>query len=440
MAAGPQHPTTLPSPWNVYNLRGSPFFQNTLEASEYSQAPLSLFVGRAAELSALRNRIHAASQHGSRQAIAGAPGVGKTTLVQELKAMLVGTGFLATDSWVPILPEDTSESLFGRVLGSVFDTVLANRPGTIEHPAMRDAQVLIRALRTRFKGLSLSIAPLGGGITQGESARAPADLMLDGPRVLRDLMYLVRNSDGQGVVVHLNNLENLSERDASNAAELVRGLRDPMLMHERLHVILVGTTDAVNTVVNTHAQVRNVFTVQPLGALDVPVVHAMLHARYQHFRQDAQRDYVAPVRDEAVEAIYALYRGDLRGMLKALDDGATPLIGLITEGAEGKARPIAAGDLASVLQERCGTHLDSLAEQTRVEQVRTWGERDPFEAHTQQSLQDLWGISQGAVSGALKYLIQQGFVTALPREGREPIRYVLSGTSLLVFGGLRGRA
>ena len=40
----------LPTPWNLYNLTASPYFQETLEAAETSTRPLKLFVGRESEL------------------------------------------------------------------------------------------------------------------------------------------------------------------------------------------------------------------------------------------------------------------------------------------------------------------------------------------------------------------------------------------------------
>ncbi len=147
----------IPTSWNVYNLLRSPFFQQPLESGEQTPRPLSLFVGREAELKRLRGTIHGAGENATVQAIAGAPGVGKTTLVKELKALALEDGYLTTDSYVAILPNDTPEGLFGRVLGALYDTILANRPQSGDNSAMADAKVLVRATRLTSGGITLTI-------------------------------------------------------------------------------------------------------------------------------------------------------------------------------------------------------------------------------------------------------------------------------------------
>ena len=215
---------SLPTPWNVYNLIHSPFFQQPLESGEQTPRPLSLFVGRARELKQLQAKIQGAGQNATVQAIAGAPGVGKTTLVKELKALALESGYFATDSYVPILPGDTPEGLFGRVLGVLYDTILANRSATASHPAMADARVLVRATRLTSGGVSVSLPGLGGvGGSRSTSVIIPKDMMIDGPRVMRDLVRMVQGSDARGVLLHLNNLENLSESDADVVAFLASG-------------------------------------------------------------------------------------------------------------------------------------------------------------------------------------------------------------------------
>ena len=421
----------IPTSWNVYNLLRSPFFQQPLESGEQTPRPLSLFVGRDAELKRLRGTIHGAGENATVQAIAGAPGVGKTTLVKELKALALDDGYLTTDSYVAILPDETPEGLFGRVLGALYDTILANRPQSGDNPAMADAKILVRATRLSSGGLSLTIPGVGGlGGTRGASVITPKDLMIDGPRVMRDLTRMVQASDARGVLLHLNNLENLSESDATRAAEILRALRDVMLLHNGLHYVLVGTADAVNIAVNTHAQIRNVVGTLVLAPFTIDEVHALLRARYDHLRLDPAKPAVPPVDANTAATLYDFFRGDLRGLLKALEDGVGVLIGL----DDATARPLTLDELRPVLQQRYASELAALPEQARVVQLTTWGTTAPASVQTQKSLRALWHLSQGAVSSAVSYLTRQGYVVALPRSGASPIEYVLSGVSRLIFG------
>lgn len=430
--------TPLPTGWNLYNLSSSPYFQGTLERREHTERPLSLFVGRTTELKRLRQKVHGAGRGSSRQAVAGMPGVGKTTLVQELKASLLADGYLATDELAPILPGDTPELLFGRVLAALYDTILVNRPQTRDNAAMRDAQLLVRASRIGTGGGSLSLMGLGGGATKGTTVVTPKDLLLDGPRIMRDLMTLVQGSGARGVVLHINNLENLSESDARSAGELLRALRDLMLLHDGLHFVFVGTADAVQTVVQLHPQVRTIVDTLSLEPLALADVHRLLAARQRQLRLDAKRPVVPPVDDNAVAILYALYRGDLRGLLKALDDGVGQLLGIAglqTTGRAGAApvRSLTIDELRPYLQQRYLTELQQLPERVRAEQLTRWGEQAPDAPQTQTELMHRWRLSQGAVSTALNYLTERGYVLALPRTGTQPTQYVLSGVSRLIF-------
>lgn len=87
-----------------------------------------------------------------------------------------------------------------------------------------------------------------------------------------------------------------------------------------------------------------------------------------------------------------------------------------------------------MLRQRYAAHLASLPEQVRVEQLTKWGRHAPDSTQTQKSLAKLWGVTQGAVSTAVAYMVRQGYVVALPRNGADPIQYVLSGVSRLIFG------
>lgn len=416
----------LPTPWNIYNLAGNPFFQEPLEAEEHTPRPLSLFVGRQAELKHLRQHIHASGANATRQAVAGAPGVGKTTLVKELKARLLADGYLASDTLVGISRDDTTESLFARVLSVLFDTIMANRPMAHDHQAIKDAQVLVRATRLSTGGVSASLLGVGGGFSRGETILRPGDMLIDGPRVVRDLTRFVLGSDAHGVVIHIDNLENLSERDARRTADIVRDLRDPLFFQNGIHFVFVGTSDAVDTVVNTHAQLRSTVTVHRLAPLTVDEVHRVLSTRYQYLRLDPHRPIQPPVSPDAVAMLHALYRGDLRGVLKALDEGVTPFLSL--------ARTVTSDELSTTLQARYEGELMARFEGKRLQQITAWGTTDPAAVHTQKTLETLWKIGQSNTSAALAAFVQLGYVLALPRTGNQPTQYVLSGISRLVFG------
>ena len=179
--------------------------------------------------------------------------------------------------------------------------------------------------------------------------------------------------------------------------------------------------------------------VEPLAVKDV---HRMLEERYRFLRGlTLPLDTVATA---AVDTLHAMYRGDLRGLLKALGDGVEQLIGLTdfdmrAAGARGTRairvpRPMTLDELRPVLRQRYAAELATLAERTRVEQLSRWGNQAPDRSQTQKSLGALWKVSQGAVSMALTYLVERGYVVPLPRTAASPSQYVLSGSSRIIFG------
>ena len=292
----------------------------------------------------------------------------------------------------------------------------------------------MRATRLGTGGVNLSVLGVGVGATKGTTV-LPGDVMIDGLRVVRDLARFVQGSDARGVLLHLNNLENLSEVDAAKAADILRDLRDPLLMQNGLHFVLVGTGDAITAVVQTHQQVRNTVNVLRLEPLAVADVHSMLAARYAHLRRDPTRPMPDPVEHAAIAQLHAMFQGDLRGLLKALEDGIEPLLGLIGRDGGTSPRPVTMSELREPLQARYTTELMTQQEPARVKQLTVWGENDPARTHTQKSLQALWKLkSQGGVSYALNTLVRAGYVLPLPRVGAAAIKYLLSGTSRLIFG------
>ena len=419
----------LPNLWGLYNLRSSPFFQATLRAD--SQAtPLRLFVGRKRERQLLLTTI--GSSASSRQAVAGRPGIGKTTLVQTVKADAQVGGYWSSDEIISISAAGASEHLLGQLLSGVYDAVLANCP-TATGPEVEAAQQLVRSIRLLGGGFTLSAFGFGLGGSQSESiATPPGALLLDGPRVLRDLLRYAIGQGASGIVLHLNNLENLSEADASRAADLLRGIRDQALLHDGLHLIVVGTTDAVRTVVQSHTQIRSVFS-DPLvlEPLEIGDVEQLLANRYGALQLDPGRPWRPPVDTAVVQRLYELFRGDLRGMLKALEDGITALLGLTSAGAD--VAPVGLEDLLLTLRQRNQAELREQLGDNAWERLLAWAQVDSATIQSQAELVELWQVKQPSVSQTLQQLIEAGAVEALPRRGREPIQYIMTGTARLAL-------
>ena len=423
----------LPNLWTLYNnLRTSPYFQDTLR-DDREATPLSLFVGRQQERDFLLTTI--GGSRSSRQALAGRPGIGKTTLVQAVKADALAAGYWTSAEIISLDSEGSSEDLLGRLISGAYDAVLASCPSAAG-PEVEAARQLVRSFRLPGGGFSVSLGGFGGGRTQTESVSTPPRaLELDGRRVLGDLLSYAQDKGARGLVLHLDNLENLSETDAGRAAELLRSIRDQALLLDGLHLIVVGTTDAVRTVVQTHTQIRSVFSdprvLQPLALEEA---QKLLHNRYNSLRLDPEKPWREPLDPAVVERLYDFFRGDLRGMLKAMEDGITTLLGLTAAaGSEGVA-PVGMDDLLLVLRQRNQRELEDQLGPEAWDRLKAWGSSDPGAIRIQTDLMNkLWNISQAAVSQTLSQLIAVGAVEALPPRGREPIQYILTGTARLAF-------
>jgi len=115
----------LPNLWKLYNLQSSPYFQATLHQGSHATST-RLFVGRGRERRQLLSTI--GGGRSSRQAVAGRPGLGKTTLVQAVKADTLAADYWVADELISITPGSSSEVLLGQLLAGAYDTVLACKP------------------------------------------------------------------------------------------------------------------------------------------------------------------------------------------------------------------------------------------------------------------------------------------------------------------------
>jgi hypothetical protein len=437
------HMDVLPAPWHLYGLVGSPY----VDASTCDEAPCLPtrdIVGREADVRVLRAAIHDAGRASSLQCVVGPSGVGRRTLVRALKAALTADGYLAADVRAVVGPGDGIEVVLGRVLSALHDTVLVNRPQAASHPAMRTAARLVLAARLGTHEETGSEHDLLARFRAERRRRTPAlrdvALLDDAPDAIAALAHLVSYDGDRGAVLHLHVKEHATIADRAATEDVLHALHGPMLGAAGLHFVLTGTPDTVGALLGTETHARNVPATHVVPPLPLDAVRELLRRRYQRARLANDRPVVPPVDEEIIASLHGLFRGDLRGLLAALHDGVTPLLGLAGAGEGGTKRTGQASppsvtwpELRPMLQTRYAARLAALSEKHRVRQLTLWGMSAPAEVHTQKSLRKFWNVSQAGVSHALAHLTHAGYVLASPGRPGQATEYMLSGVSRLIF-------
>jgi len=428
--------------WHLYNLRESPFFQEQLTSDPDARYPIELFVGRRAEVERLVSVIRQKAESSSRQTVQGPPGIGKSTLIQQVKSRVAADRILSHPTAVSVAHEDTTQAVLLRILRYVYATILGNAPNLAiaDRPPMVTAKQLVMAFQSRAGGGGLNF-PAVGGVTLNVSTQyvtPAAAIELVVPPVLAELSALVREQMGaSGVLVHIDNLENLSDEGAETAARIIRDLRDPVFMAEGYHFVLAGTNEAVRVAVGSTRQVRDVFSMpRPLKPLSLAEVKELLERRYAHLRVDSAQPVRPPATDHAIADLHALFDGNVRGFLLALEDAAQALIEFGGAGAE----PMSREQIRFVLRGRTADGVEANLDATDIRHLSRMAEARLFDGFTQTDIARACGVNQSAASKIGRRLEDAGYLSSSDaptpgKPGRPVRRYHATALVRLAFDG-----
>jgi DNA-binding MarR family transcriptional regulator len=421
---------TLANKWHLYNLRESPYFQQDLQATDDARYPTELFVGREREAGRILATVGGSAS--SRQTVEGPPGFGKTTLVQFVKGRAVDEGYLSYPDPVSLVGADTAEALLVRILAYVYDAVASRTDeALLRDEAVDAARRLVLATRRRDVKVAAQVAGFGFDreVTERTEPAMFVSALLTIPHALRELARATRRHGYTGILVHLNNVENLvGDGRLERASGALRDLRDLYLL-EGYHYLLVGPTEAMQALVGRHAQLRSVFGVsRPLPPLSSGEFQALLARRYLYLQLRAEEPFREPVGHDAAGSIYALFQGDVRGALRALEAGASELIGY----TDPPGASIDARQLAGVLGPLMRAEADAVMSETQAGCFYALGEVDE-EEFSQNDLKQAWRLSQATVSDRVKEFQRLGYVRERRRAGRQ-VWYGLTGSGRLALG------
>jgi hypothetical protein len=418
--------------WNPFNLRSTPFFQDTLRSGSDARYPIALFVGREKEAQHLLAELGSAPD--SRQVVVGAPGFGKTTLVQYVKHEAAGAGIYSYPDPVSLKSLDSADELLLRILGYTYDTLYSSGGSRLRaSEAMATAKQLVLAFRFARVGANLSVFGSGGGaqverVYQQSSFVSPFMVV---PKLLRELIVTARRHEKRfaGLLVHMNNVENLPKGESAQAGALIRDLRDVFLM-DGYHYVLVATQEAARDIIAGHAQVRSVFMLhEPLAPLSFAAFTRLLSSRYEHLKLDKSKPVRLPVEPTALRDLHQVFAGDLRGLLRSVNYAANQLLGYLGERG---AAPMTARLLRAVLQPYYSSEITAHLSESGAEHFRRLQELSNA-TFSQADLAALWKVGQSAVSKILDEMRYFAYIREVSRERRK-ISFQLTGTARLALG------
>jgi ATPase subunit of ABC transporter with duplicated ATPase domains len=136
----------ISSLWHLYNLRESPFFQEQLTAGPDARYSIDLFVGRRTEVDRLVRGIRGKLASSSRQTVQGRPGIGKSTLIQQVKHVVAEDGILSSPLAVRVGHADSTETVLLRTVNYVYAAILSNSQTT----AIGDLEPMVTAKQLTF--------------------------------------------------------------------------------------------------------------------------------------------------------------------------------------------------------------------------------------------------------------------------------------------------
>lgn len=406
-----------PTLWAAYGLASDPFFQAELRSDPTALYPISLHVGRDAELRLILRQLGGSPS--TRVLIEGEAGLGKTSLANKVKAELSPRMHSHAEP-VRITAETSALSFTADVLRVVLRirTLLDLPGGDFWTMAAR----IVEGEDTVGAGFTLGV--VGVQYQGGRIAPEAPSGTLHG--MLEEALARTAHDTGKPLLIHVNNLENLAEPDALRAARLLRDLRDTFLVPDA-HWMFVGSSGVEETVFRRYDQVGGIFpaavVLEPLSADEVA---ELLRRRYRHLSLGGASP-VPPVEPEVAARLYGLYMGDLRNFLRLLGDACAVALGIDGVHPLSAKRIVnAAGPrYRNAIRRRIGD-----ADTTYLAVVTT--SRAGREFFVAQAA-DATGLSPSAASRLLVRLREAGLVVQTGQEGKK-VFYRPTGHAAVAFG------
>lgn len=413
--------------WVQYGLESDPYFVNPLASRKDVKFPISLFVGREKETKEVLNWI--ASSDNSRIVIEGEAGVGKTTYIQNIK-YIAGTknNYLTYDDQIRIVRDYNSTQFVIDIIQIIIYGLYHNHKERIKEfekdENIVNAKELVETTKKNQWGIGGSILGVGGSVAKTENRVLPMYQSHQFYSFLEELATSVNNFGFNGIIIHIDNMENLCSESPDVARRFFNDVRDFLLL-PNYHFILGARVGFSDEILGKDDRVRDIFTTpKKLKPLNLVEIHKLLKKRYEHLKIN-KKDFTSPVEDIVIDKYHTLFRGDLRSMFSIICEAIS-----IT-GEQIQPKPLHYDLINKILQQKYLQFLKSRLLNSKWEILEILKDESP--PFRQTDLEEKTELSQGRISQIFAELERSKAVICTGTKGKSKW-YDLSGISKIAFG------
>lgn len=316
--------------WQQYGLKKDPY--DTLPLVEGGDIPIEqAFIGRENEKNSLNQLFE--NENNICLTLCGDVGVGKTSLTnfqkfiwKYQKSKLLFSSRREIEANEELL---NKKNFLLEILSSLIREIELLNPELLKKEPLSKIRQLIEVTQTMSISGGISY-PLVGGIDFGTTKNISlppqiTNVMLES--YFNDFIAFIKNNEinglkYSGIIIHVNNFDVvLANKKENEVIKFFNEIRD-VLQTKHVYYVFLGPKNFYREIIAKEKRVKGIFISTPLilKPLSKSEIVQALEERMRLLQSEHVKQYIKPVADEIVFALYDIFNGDIRLIMTALRD------------------------------------------------------------------------------------------------------------------------